>query len=435
MQPSESPPTSNTSPSGRPLRLKLKVRSFRAFRDESSIELRPLTLLYGHNQAGKSSLLRLVPLIADSLRPGATALDLQSPSLRGASLKELGWMGRDPALSPWITLAAPTTTIGEPTLALQYADDGGLVVNQVRLTPRESGDKFGVSLDGEVRRDQQAISAPYAGMYRGKEWTGTLTFNRLIPDGLPEQAAQIAREVAEALEPLSRAQWLHANRLGEGSTETARRTSGCAPDGSDLASILREARHRVILEAASEWIRQQPGLGTDVEVHPDSSGRPQLVLGHPGRERLPLHLAGEGLRALLPILLCACWGEVGRCLADSSAPTLLAVEEPEAHLHPDLQVALFNRLLGTVRSGVPVIMETHSVYVLRAMQLAVLNGLDPAQIGLYWVAQDADGAASVTPVGIETDATLAGWRPLAFEQEHDLAHQILDLRWKQLGAT
>jgi predicted ATPase len=138
------------------------------------------------------------------------------------------------------------------------------------------------------------------------------------------------------------------------------------------------------------------------------------------------------MRALLPILLCACWAERGRLDGDSNAPSLLAVEEPEAHLHPHLQVALFRRLLDTVRAGVPVVLETHSVYVLRAMQIAVLRGqLDPAQIGLHWVGQDADGAAAVTPVEVHADATLSGWRPLTFEQEQELAHEILDLRWKR----
>ena len=40
----------------------LQLESFRAFRDRAELELRPLTLLYGRNQVGKSTLLRLLPL-------------------------------------------------------------------------------------------------------------------------------------------------------------------------------------------------------------------------------------------------------------------------------------------------------------------------------------------------------------------------------------
>lgn len=53
------PPLSNSSD-----RLfTLKLRAFRTFRDEAALEVRPLTLLYGFNQAGKSSLLRVLALL------------------------------------------------------------------------------------------------------------------------------------------------------------------------------------------------------------------------------------------------------------------------------------------------------------------------------------------------------------------------------------
>ncbi|WP_437719074.1 AAA family ATPase [Sorangium sp. So ce448] len=433
MLPSDALPSSDVAPNARALLLAVKVRSFRAFRDEASFNLRPLTLLYGHNQAGKSSLLRLISLIADSLHPGTPALDLQSPSLRGASFKELGWMGRAPAFSPWLKVLASATTPA-PTLVLQYADDGGMVVNQVQLI-RGDGDKFVVSLDSDVRREPGRTSARYAGKYRGAEWSGILSFSRLLPEGLPEEAAEIAREVDAALQPIIRTQWLHANRLADGAQDARQRYGGQA-DGSDLAARLSEPRYRAVLEEASAWIAAHPELGSEVALDVDSTGRPRFILGFPGRERLPLYLAGEGMRALLPILLYACWAERGHRDRDSNAPSLLAIEEPEAHLHPHLQVALFERLLATVRAGVPVVLETHSVYVLRAMQIAVLQGqLDPTQVGLHWVGQDDDGAASVTPVEIRTDATLSGWRPLAFEKEQELAHQILDLRWKRQEAT
>jgi len=424
--------TSGTAPTARDFMLRLKVRSFRSFRDEASFDLRPLTLLYGHNQAGKSSLLRLIALIADSLRPGTPGLDLQSPSLRGATFKELGWMGREPDFSPWLKVVASATTPA-PTLVLQFADDGGMVVNRVQLF-RGDGDKFVVSLDGDVRRERERTSASYAGTYRGTEWSGTLAFSHLFPEGLPEEAAQIAGEVSGALEPLIRAQWLHANRLADGAHEARRGYSGSA-DGSDLAAVLREPRYRAVLDVASAWMAAQPGLGREIAVHLDSAGQPRFVLGFPGREHLPLYLAGEGVRSLVPILLYACWAERRRRDGDENAPSLLAIEEPEAHLHPHLQVALFRRLLDTVRAGVPVVLETHSVYVLRAMQIAVLEGkLKASQVGLHWVSQDEGGAASVTPVEVGADATLSGWRPLAFEQEQELAHEILDRRWKRLEA-
>lgn len=402
----------------------LKLRAFRAFRDEVSIDIRPLTLLYGFNQAGKSTLLRVLALLADSLQAGAGPLDLQSPALRGATFKELGWMGHAPNLSPWLTLVAPGSP-NDPTFKIQFSDENGLIVNRLQVTPGIDGDKFKVDLDSPVTRESNKISAGYAGIYRGQNWTGVLQFDSLFPIGLPEQAEALVQRVREALAPLQKLQWLYANRLT--GSDSARPTRCCSPDGSDLPARLRATSNQSILDSASRWLDQQEGLGNEIALRVNAAGQPELIHGARGREGLPLHLAGEGIRSLLPILLCALWAETNI----SAAPSMLAVEEPEAHLHPTLQVTLFDRLVETIHQGIPIILETHSVYLLRAMQVAVLEGrLTPSQVGLHWVESGSDGASTVTTIGIDADATLSGWRPDVFEKEQELAHRVLDLRWQ-----
>lgn len=407
----------------------LKLQAYRSFRDETVIDIRPLTLLYGFNQAGKSTLLRLLALLADSLQPGAGPLDLQSPALRGASFKELGHLGREPNLSPWLTVVAPGPQ-ADPTFKIQFSENDGLVVNRLYLTPGPDGDKFKVDLANVAGRVGNGMHGSYEGLYRGKDWKGDLDFDSLFPKVLPEDAHLLAQAVRAALAPLERLQWLDANRLA-GSGET-RRVLCCRPDGEDLPALLRSEPGPAVLETASNWLGKQEGLGEELSLRSDPTGRQQFVHRGFGREALPLALAGEGLRALLPILLCALWAETRA----PGAPTMLAIEEPEAHLHPTLQLALFDRLVETVRAGTPVVLETHSVYLLRAMQLAVLEGrLTPAQIGLHWVDQGQDGVSTVAAIGIGADATLTGWRPDLFENEQDLAHRILDLRWKPKEIT
>ncbi len=417
--------TSTPRPTGQDLQLTLKVRAFRAFRDDASLELRPLTLLYGQNQAGKSSLVRLVSLISDSLRLGVPALDLKSPALRGAGFKDLGWLGKEPVFTPSWTLAASSKP-NCPRITMQYGDERGLFVNSVRVGHGNNEKYFDVRLNGRTTNTAESVAAKYEGTCSGEYWTDTLTFRRLLPDGLPEEAAIVVRDIDDALVTLRRVRWLHANRLADGAFQRL-------PDGSPDASMFDEPRYRLVLDAASQWLQKQGKLGDEIAIRPDSDNRPRFVIGFTGREHLPLHLAGEGVRALLPVILCACWAEFGRRMGDDSAPTLLAIEEPETNLHPHLHVALFNRLLETVAAGVPVVLETHSVYILRAMQLAVLTGaIAPDQIGLHWVDQSLDGAATITRIEVGADATLGQWMPNAFEKEQELAHEIFDARWKRL---
>ena len=403
----------------------LRVSSFRAFRDDTELQLRPLTLLYGHNQSGKSSLLRLLPLLADSLHKGPAGLDMLSPSLLGATFKEIGWMGRStPAYTPKFVIQTPDDDLYE----VQFARETGHHVNRLKIGRRGAPDRFSVSLDDDAKKASSGKEARYAGMHRGRDWFGSLRFPGLLPEGLPGDIQSIVDDVIASMRPLKGVQWLHAGRLGRGVDRSAHPVRWCKSDGSDLADVLRDQAD--VLEHASSWMRDTDALDESVRVGVDTDGRPRLELRHPEKDFFPLHLAGEGLRSLLPILLCACWAEKG-----DNGPTALAVEEPEAHLHPNLQVALMDRLIDTVSKGIPVILETHSVYLLRAMQLAVLKGrIASDDVALYWVEQDGEGVARVKPVEVEPDATLKDWLPATFEQEQELAHKILDQRWSRKEA-
>lgn len=408
------------------MNLNLSVKSYRAFRDQAEMSVKPLTMLYGFNQAGKSTLLRLLALLADSLFGTSGPLDLESPAIKGSSFKELGWMGREMSMTPEFVIKTGDDP-NAPRLAIQYADDKGLIVNRLALYRGEGGDKFRVSLDGEISRVGKTISGLYGGHYRGAAWNGRLNFENLIPAGLPDQALGIADAIRSTLSPLQRLQWLRANRVGE-AAQVERPSRCCMPDGTDLAAAIRGDFEKSILEQASRWLSGQQGLCRDIAIVANASQHPTFWLGSDGRERLPLHLAGEGLRALIPILVLACWAES----AAADKPSMLVIEEAEAHLHPTVQVQLFNRLVETVKSGVPVVVETHSVHMLRAMQLSILDGrLAPEDVGLHWVLQGKDGVAGVERIIVEPDASLTGWRPFVFETEQELAHQIIDMRWQQ----
>jgi len=66
------------------------LKNYRSFVDRTTIELRPLTLLFGYNSSGKSALLRALPLIMDSLKgESRTPLALNSPAMRGSHFSDL----------------------------------------------------------------------------------------------------------------------------------------------------------------------------------------------------------------------------------------------------------------------------------------------------------------------------------------------------------
>src|ERR1035438_9450336 len=87
--------------------------NYRAFVDETRIELRPLTLLFGYNSAGKSSILRLLPILAASSESAQSEpLALDCPAARGASFKDvLAHQSSSPTLNVGLTFTSTTRSL------------------------------------------------------------------------------------------------------------------------------------------------------------------------------------------------------------------------------------------------------------------------------------------------------------------------------------
>jgi predicted ATPase len=79
----------------------ITLRNYRSFASPVRLELRPITLLFGINNSGKSALLRALPILADSVDPAASGpLDVESPAARGSGFQDLRWKGVEPDEDP-----------------------------------------------------------------------------------------------------------------------------------------------------------------------------------------------------------------------------------------------------------------------------------------------------------------------------------------------
>ena len=88
----------------------------------------------------------------------------------------------------------------------------------------------------------------------------------------------------------------------------------------------------------------------------------------------------------------------------------LIIEEPESHLHPEMQVAFLRQLAAAVKAGVRIIITTHSEWVLEELANLVLMSelpperrmgidgadvvLSPDEFGAWFFEPGADGAGS-----------------------------------------
>ena len=110
--------------------------------------------------------------------------------------------------------------------------------------------------------------------------------------------------------------------------------------------------------------------GAVLKERGESSGYPRFAYRPEGwKGSLPLMSASSMVSELAPVVLF---------LRHLVAPgDLLIIEEPESHLHPAMQVELTRQIASLVRSGIRVLVTTHSEWVLEELSNIVLASTVP----------------------------------------------------------
>ncbi|GAB1542018.1 DUF3696 domain-containing protein [Scytonema sp. NUACC21] len=99
---------------------------------------------------------------------------------------------------------------------------------------------------------------------------------------------------------------------------------------------------------------------------------------------------GFGISYTLPIIVT---------LLSSKPGTLIIIENPEAHLHPQGQAKMGELLALAASCGVQVVIETHSDHVLNGIRLAVHGGkLPPEDVQLHYFQRQEKGRQAFTEV-------------------------------------
>ena len=92
--------------------------------------------------------------------------------------------------------------------------------------------------------------------------------------------------------------------------------------------------------------------------YPDRSRMPELVYSG-ASANMPIHRTSSTILELAPFTLCLKHRVAGG--------GMLVIEEPEAHLHPGSQVRLAAHMVRLVRSGINVMITTHSAVLLESI--------------------------------------------------------------------
>ena len=445
----------------------IRLTNFRSFLDTGRIELRPLVILVGANNTGKSSLLRFFPLLRQTM-----AARTRSPLL---------WFGEDVDFGDFDQALCHAATEREIRVEMDFGgwpgeeaksnDSAGLqpVLTTRSMIAEHQGTIYVSRLDIQTSKGKGTLSFSPGGILEEVEYDGTLLrLDSLDHDAKQfHDAAKIATEKGESLispeMPTARAWnglipnskkfylwagnidpfirmlpvyceygsfWLAELATAMSYIGPVRKTperfyriqqlavDRIAPQGENLAMFLH-ALPEADREALTDWIELHFGFRAYVDI---DGSHVVLMIEERGR-RYNLVDTGYGFSQVLPVAV-QCWAAArGRKMdARTPPPSLIAIEQPELHLHPWYQARLADMFAGLVNArndlstwGPRLLVETHSEALLERLGELVEQGkLRREDALVLLVERDPEtGVSTVRQSEFDEKGVLVDW-PIGF---------------------
>jgi predicted ATPase len=224
---------------------------------------------------------------------------------------------------------------------------------------------------------------------------------------------------------LRRLTYITAERIGPREVyalEDRQTATVVGPAGENAVSVLHWGREEQVLkslilpECASTRLRQVeqrmrtffPGCELQMQQVPQANA---VTLGFRTSADTsflrPIHV-GFGLTQVFPIVVAA---------LSANAGDMILVENPEVHLHPAGQALMGQFLANVARSGIQVIVETHSDHVLNGIRRIVKGGaFAPDQVAIHFFRPRSKEGSQVISPQIDAAGNLDCWPDGFFDQ-------------------
>lgn len=160
----------------------------------------------------------------------------------------------------------------------------------------------------------------------------------------------------------------------------------------------------------AEWLKDL-GIIHEFEVKPIAKGRKEYEVLIQADRRAPwvkLTDVGFGVSQVLPALVQAFY---------APPDSILWMEQPEIHLHPRVQANLADVFISAIQAreggndrNIQLIVESHSEHLLNRLQRRVAEGaLQPEDVAIYFVTQGGDGTAHLEPLKVNVFGDIENW--------------------------
>ncbi|MFQ2474497.1 DUF3696 domain-containing protein [Aeromonas caviae] len=445
----------------------LHIKNFKAWKDSGPIRLAPLTVIFGANSAGKSSLghlllaLKQTALSADRKRPlhlgdenalidlGTFAECLHNHELQNALEFELGWEIPGKGLEARDPLSEKIFTGDELKLLVTLSADAKEQPRVDKLTYRLLQNDLN-QLVVDYSRDEKGRLKIASNEYKfvrntGRSWPldEPDKFYRISDQSRARfQNAEFLSDFALNTEAaLNSVYYLgplreHPRRIYSWSGETPESVGqkGEFSIAAILAASAQERKlnrgHKMRLARFDEFIAQwlkDLGIIHSFAVKPVSEGRKEyevLVRTHVAASEVKITDVGFGVSQVLPALVQAFY-----CPPNST----IWMEQPEIHLHPQVQAELADVFISATQARekgnerhVQLIVESHSEHFLNRLQRRIAEGaVKPEDVAVYFCHR-SDSVAELETLRLNEFGEIENWPDNFFGDEMaDIAGRTL----------
>jgi predicted ATPase len=444
----------------------LRLQNFKAWRDTGPIELAPLTVFFGSNSSGKSSLNHFLMMLRQTVRsPDRNSVfDFgdENAAARLGSFRDVVF-GHDLDAEVRFTtdwqLPSPMT-VRDPRSRKRYTGDRLQFTAAARQPPGRirsvqsegfeyrlvSGDETVLSVAMErderrtnrwrlqaekyelVRAKGRAWELPKPVQFYGFPSEAAVYFQNSVFLSDLELALEERLETLSYLGPLrSRPERLYNWPRNE--------PDGVGWQGRDAVQAILAASERTLNwkaksprvpfpEVIAQWLTKMGlvhSFSVD-EIAPDRDEYEVTVQTTPNSEKVKLTDVGFGISQVLPVVVQAFYAR---------PHSTVMIEQPEIHLHPAVQASLADLFIAAITAreesrprGVQLIVESHSEHLLRRLQRKIAEReITEKDVALYFCYQGPQGSA-IDRLEVDAYGDILNWPPDFFGSElEDVAVQ------------
>lgn len=321
---------------------KISFKNFKVFQSRQTLEIRPITILIGKNNSGKSAVAKLPTMIAGSLMGHFSApISLENEGVR---------------------------------IGLSYADlfynRGIFGAGDIELDIINDKESLEIFISGD-RNENIRISRC---IFNGKEIdTKKNRFNGFVSKENVPQSLTLNYDYIDSFRKFPEPQF----------SDIYKEYDKIGITGENAYKLLAQYHRDTnpLFEDIKKWFRDNfEGWEIGVKDIVSTISSYEIVLSTAKLKPINIVNTGSGIRQSLPLIV--------RSFMPVTAETLIIIEEPETHLHPAAHGNLAQRFAESYLedNNRHYLIETHSQnFVLRMRRLIAEGKLKPEDLAIYYV--------------------------------------------------